>query len=515
MSVRSSCAKLASLAVAFLLSVGCDKATDAPAAIKIDSAQTATQSATRAKDVIRTMAGGMSFIGGDGSVLTKLLGGASDASGGLAKQAIRSPMPSPLMETLRGTPVLRAMAPVSMPSMMTTEEKIDSTADDLEMFIKARLLVESNVESKTDTEITYLLKPDPTCKPLPSSGSTTPDASCVEDLPKLQVRVVVRGDGDGARFQVLLGPDKLELSVLIIHSDLLAWETGLASAQKAADFANKVLGKPGEEPFPFHKLEGRTKVALQKLGDKKFGFSFAALEAIDIEPKNPQVVFKTAKSDPLFSVVADGVAKTATVKLGVGQTDIKAPWDPKDTGVANLDLAISSGGLYGETTLSEMTNELALKGLGIGQSFVAVRGTHIFDLNFNAANARKFNVLAKVTGADVPRLELTPAFDLSLGFKLGAIASDFSSAPPMELQNETYTINFVPAGAPAAVVEAAKTTATFGGGVKVVAGTLTLSTTSSAAATVTVAAGKCLVGNDHPAMGSHAILGHLASVACP
>lgn len=510
MLIRSFGRHLCVLVVPAIAMAACGKGDEAPA--KIDSALTASQSAARSKDVIHALSGGISFIGKDDSVLMKLVGG---SSGAVAIKAIRSPLPSSLTETLQDTPVLRVMRPHPMPSMLTAQEQLDDSANDLAVFIQDRLLVESNIETKTDIEVTYLLKPAPTCNGLPSSGSTAPNPDCVRDLPKLQVRVVARADGDGARFQILLGPDKLELSVLIIHSDLLGWEADLAKAKKAVDFANATLGKSGSDPFPFSKLQGRIKVALQKTGDKKVTASFGVLEPLDLEATNPALAFKTAKSDPLISLTADGAGQQATIKLNIAQTDVRAPWDPKGTGARNLDLLISSGGLYGETTLSESSKELSLKGLGIGQTFVAVRGTHIFDLDFNPANGRKFDLVAKVVGNDVPHIEVTPKFDLSLAFKLKAVAAEFDSAPPKELLDETYTVTFVPGGSPPAILEAVKSTATFGGGMKVVAGTLTLATSSSAAATVTVPTGKCLVGNDAPAMGSHAILGHLATANCP
>jgi hypothetical protein len=47
-----------------------------------------------------------------------------------------------------------------------------------------------------------------------------------------------------------------------------------------------------------------------------------------------------------------------------------------------------------------------------------------------------------------------------------------------------------------------------------VAGSLSFSTSASAAATVQVPAGKCLSENADPAPGSHPLLGGLAAVDC-
>jgi len=70
-------------------------------------------------------------------------------------------------------------------------------------------------------------------------------------------------------------------------------------------------------------------------------------------------------------------------------------------------------------------------------------------------------------------------------------------------------------GAVPAVVEAVKQTPTFRGGLKVVAGTLTVATNGVPATSVVVPAGKCLTGKDMVPMGAHAVLGGLDVVDCP
>jgi hypothetical protein len=356
----------------------------------------------------------------------------------------------------------------------------------------------------------------PTCLPLPSSGRTDIDIECARDLPKLEVRLVVRADGDGVRITVLVGPTRHELSAFIIHSDLLAVESDLAKAVRAIEFMNMTL-EPGAEqkPYPFTRLEGRVKVALQKLGPKKVRGSYGVLEAITVEgmeSDSDPVSLRTAASDPLFAVTADGVAKELSVKLAVGQTDVKTSWDPKDTGARNLDLHVSIGGYHGELVLTEAKKEVVLRGLGIGQTFVAVRGTHIFDLDLNPGDGRKFDVKVLLAADDRPRFELSPKFDLALKFSLGAIAADFTEPPPSYLAGETYSIKLD--GASPAVFEAAPSTPDFQGGLKIVAGTLTIATTGQPATSVVVPAGQCLT-NQQPADMSHPILGGLVAASCP
>jgi hypothetical protein len=488
----------------------------------IDPKTSAQEAAVHAGDVVRQAGSGVGFLGDSNGVLGKMFAGADDATAGLMGRATPAPLPAPLIRQMRRSPVFQSMGGVQpIGSFLTSDEQFDETARDVEVLLRDRLLAEANIESKTDSEVTYLLKPDPTCRPLPSQadgiGSNEPNASCANDLTKLQVRLVTSVDGDGIRLAVLLGPARDELSVFVIHSDLLAWEIGFVSAKRAVDFANSTLSPNNpDKPYPFTRLEGRVRFALQKLGPKNVKVSFGILEAVDLEGKDAggsPMSLRSAKSDPLFALAADGVNNTATVGLALGQTDVTGTWDPQGHELQNGDLHVSIGGLYGEATFTEGKKEIDFKGAGIGQTFVAVRGTHIFDLDFNAAAGRKMDLVVKSLPGDLPRFELTPRFDLTLAFNLGAVAADFSEPPPAYASHEMYNVRFD--GATPAVIEAVPQSATFAGGLKVVAGALALSAASAPAATVTVAAGQCLTGQDPAPPMSHEILGHLKSTTCP
>ena len=254
------------------------------------------------------------------------------------------------------------------------EENFDQQATDLEALLKDRLLVAGNVESMTMTSVTYLLKGDPTCRPLPSEIADGEmdrvRVGCAADLAKLQVRIVVT---KRRRRLPLPDPDRPEqdrASVFVIHSDLLAWEVDLAMARMATDYINTQLmsgRRAGRSPSPSPSCRAGSRSRLQKLGEKKASLGWSVLEALDIQGKSDApFALAMAKADPAFSVTGDGEAKTITIKLAFPQTDLRGPWDPKDTGVQNSDLHVSIGGLFGQSTLSEAAKELAFTGLGMG-----------------------------------------------------------------------------------------------------------------------------------------------------
>jgi hypothetical protein len=79
--------------------------------------------------------------------------------------------------------------------------------------------------------------------------------------------------------------------------------------------------------------------------------------------------------------------------------------------------------------------------------------------------------------------------------------------------NESYGVKLDNGGAPARVSGVASS-ATFNGGVKVSAGTLTISSTG-APSPVIVPAGRCLTGLSEAPAGTHPVLGALSVVDCP
>jgi hypothetical protein len=486
----------------------------------IDPSVLVQQAALHAREIVHQSGGGVAFTTANDSGLHKMISGMGHASDGLAGMA--AAVPPGMMSAMSTSPMAQAAA--GMPSLSTTEEQFDDTADQLKAWLQDRVLADANLESKTEDEATYLLNGDPTCRALPRAGDPTGtipalDTHCTGQLNKLQVRLVLRADGDGVRLTIKVGPDRLELSSLVIHSDLLAVEMDLAKAYTASQFIDQTLGT--DSPMggtQFDALTGAVRFSLQKNGDKKVTFAVAVLAPLHVAGKRSDGTLgpemKLAATDPVLSLIADGIMQTATVKLNVGALDVWTNWNVTGTTAApNRDLHVAVGALTGETTFQEGIDELSAKGLGIGATAVQVRANTIFDLGLNPNDMRRFDLKVTLDAAGEPRFEITPLFDLSLGFHLGLVANDLSNPPPSYLVDETYSLRLDNGGAPATVL-AAPATATFAGGVKVGPGTLTLSS-SKVTDPITVPAGKCLTGVSMPPAGAHPILGVLMVVDCP
>src|SRR4029077_5814106 len=153
----------------------------------------------------------------------------------------------------------------------------DDTADQLKIWVRERVLADANLESKTDDEAIFLLRPHPTARRIPSADDppgTIPElnTSCVDDLTRLQVRVSLRADGDGVGLAILIGPERAELSAFVIHSDLLALEMDLPKAYQATRIIEQTLGTDSPSDAHFDALSGKVRLAVHKDGEKKVTF---------------------------------------------------------------------------------------------------------------------------------------------------------------------------------------------------------------------------------------------------
>ena len=484
----------------------------------IDPANLADLAALHAREIVHQSGGGVAFTQNDSSGLNTIGNGMQGATDGLAG-AMPSPMPPSMASAMGDSPLASAMS--GMPSMLTTEEEFDDTADQLKIWLRERVLADANLESKTDDEAIFLLRPDPTCRRIPTADDppgTIPElnTSCVDDLTRLQVRVSLRADGDGAGLAILIGPERAELSAFVIHSDLLAVEMDLPKAYQATRIIEQTLGTDSPSDAHFDALGGKIRLAIHKDGEKKVTFSASVLEAIHIGTLDstgglgPDV--KLAASDPTVAVTADGILQALAVKVDMGALDVLGDWDPMSVASPNRDLRVQVGGLYGQATFTEASDEFVATGVGVGATSVDAHGQRIFDLGLNANDARRFDARLFVNAAGQPEVKLTPRFDLDLGFHLGLVASEYTTPPASYVLDESYGVLLDNAGA-AASIAAAPATSTFGGGIKVTAGTLTISSTG-APQPIVVPTGKCLTGVSTVPAGAHPVLGAFSVVDC-
>jgi hypothetical protein len=492
----------------------------------IDGKAATTQAALNAEAAIKQAGMALGFTLADDGTLSKTLSATGTSTTVVTTpmmSTVSAGMPPSMLRAVIGPSLTRKITGMDMPSMMTAEEKFDQAATEVRQLMEDRLFVDTNLEGMSGDTATYLLQPDPTCRPLPldtDPPGTVPaiDSSCQDDLTKVAVRIAVKSDGDGVRLTILIGPAELELAAFVIHSDLLSVEVGLSSAKAANDYIQQQLGD-GSPTGTYDRFTGRLGASLKEIADQKVTASLAILEAVDIAPTGGAEV-ASAATNPLFAVTGDGVSKTATLQMGLGATEIDTTWDPQGTGASNRDLHVSLGGLYGTEGLDENAQKVTLTNVGIGETKIIVRSSTIFDLNLNPNDMRRYsgsisvNPSDLVNANDTAHIELTPKLALSLAFDYAAVAADYATPPSAAVANDTYGITLANGGA-TVKLETVPSSATFTGGVRVLAGTLTLTAASAPSETKTVSAGQCLSSLSTAPAGTNALLGAVVISACP
>ena len=138
----------------------------------IDPANLADLAARHAREMVHQSGGGVAFTQEDGSGLNTIADGMEGAGDGLAG-AMPSPMPPSMASAMGDSPLAAQMA--GLPSMLTTEEEFDDTADQLKIWLRERVLADANLESKTDDEAIYLLAPRSDLPPHPERGRSAGD----------------------------------------------------------------------------------------------------------------------------------------------------------------------------------------------------------------------------------------------------------------------------------------------------------------------------------------------------
>src|SRR5262245_43731750 len=178
----------------------------------IDPSNLADLAAAHTREIVHQSGGGVAFTEDSNSGLNTISSGMQGAADGLAG-AMPAPLPGPMASAMADRPL--AFAAAGADTVLTPEEQFDETADRLKILVRQRILADANLESKSDDEAIYLLKPNPTCLSIPPTDDPTAvpqlDTKCVDQLTRLQIRISLRADGDGVRVGILIGPDRLEL----------------------------------------------------------------------------------------------------------------------------------------------------------------------------------------------------------------------------------------------------------------------------------------------------------------
>jgi hypothetical protein len=392
-----------------------------------------------------------------------------------------------------------------------TDDDIAMSAAEVRRAIQDRLLAKGNLESTTAGEAIYRLRAEVTCAD-PDDGRLDPD--CERFLRQVELRVSLSRAGVGYDLGVLVGPQRVRPVGLLVSERSLQASTDLAVLKEAALEIARALEE--KEPDLPTVMRGRVLLSLSKEGVRQAALSLGLLDMIEIRVEQERSAFRTAAAEHAFSLYANGETGVLTATADVGLTEVVTPLDDSERRpTPSPDLRVVVAGLHGRGIFDAGNELIRFEGLAVGPgpSFAEVRGDRIIELNLNPADGRTFDATVTFTPEGLPRLALSPRFDLSLMFKLGLIAAELDqlgSPAPAHLLDETYRLQLDAAGGKPPVVQAREHSD--GGGLELVSGRLMLSS-SRVPEPVTVEAGQCVYPRE-PAPDQHPVLGAINVTSC-
>jgi len=468
--------------------VGCS---DAPSAKEVsDATATRTGEMVRAVSASARAMGDMSSFESLGSAMTVL-------QGSFAKVPVTgSPATDPDGEA----------SPLPANPVPTDPAVVDAQAALLEKYLRERIFTEANVEGTEGDSTIFLLKGDDVC----TTGSVPAEAGCVEAVNHMELRIrATSTDNDGIDLGFLIGPDRAEPMVLSFGQKTMAVIVDLGGTKDAVKF----LAPSSAQQLP-RVMVGRVELRLTENGEQDITFSTGILNAIQIEmdQNGAAHAFSTARASPLSELRMNGKDKRVSFELNLGTTEYKGPYGGTSP-LAKKQVVYSLSGLSFAFNAEEGQEDFVIAhvGLGSAQSYMSVDGTKVFTADLNQFSNRHFDLnLSK--GADgLPLVRVLPEFDLATRFFLSPLKADPMAEVPSFYEDNSYRVRLSGGGAPSIRPVEANTTTGFPGGLQVVSGELKLESGSSA---VTVSTGKCLVGKEVAAEGSHPLLGHFESRDC-
>jgi len=376
----------------------------------------------------------------------------------------------------------------------------------VEKYLRERIFTEANVEGTEGDSTFFRIHGDDAC----TLGATAADASCVQAVDQMELRIrATRTGKDGLDLGFQFGPNHDEPLVLSFAEKTMAVVVDLGETKDAVLFLSPASGSQ----LP-RTMVGKVELRLTENGPKDLTFSTGILDAIRVEldENGATHTFTTARATPLSELRMDANAKRLSFALNLGTTEYKGPYGGTSA-LANQQMVYSLSGLSFAFNAEEGQNDFVVAHVGLGeaQSFMSLNGTKLVTADLNALSGRHFDLnLSK--GADgLPLVRVLPEFDLAAKFFLAPLKSDPLAEVPSFYEDQSYRVRLSGGGAPSIRPVDANTTTGFPGGLQVVSGELSLQGKDAA---VTVPAGKCLVGKEIAAEGSHPLLGHFEARDC-
>jgi hypothetical protein len=418
------------------------------------------------------------------------------------------------------------------------ESEFDELGDDLAKFLDDYLFVESQLETEDGFVLIYKLDPELICgESAPGSEGDDGCTSFLTDYP-IRVKIVSFNEGD-LDISFLFGPEQYEGFLFELHKVELAAEFDFGSALTVVKEVMDVVNPDDPEATQWlpEILDGRIRLSLEDLELNTAQLKFSVIETIELKiTADGETQIDLSISPSHWLIKADGTSEILTVEMDVGAVDVTVPGSfiggsevtcvstappfeesgPENNeeiceeSSAGLDGTISLhlGGLGINFDIQAGLDVWVLRNAGLGDTTTTLlhNATQLLGIDLNPTSGREIEVTLFENEVGNIALELIPELDVHVNLSFGDTIDTLGM--PEWMANDLIKVTLDGANVPALEINE--------GGLAVVAGQLSVSSSAFPEDALIVQSGQCLVGEDEEEISedAHPMLGNLSAGIC-
>ncbi len=401
--------------------------------------------------------------------------------------------------------------------LQETRDEINEAIDELVENLRERVFTPENLESEDATSATYKLGASFYCDggdagadvseptsgellPPPTTGEVDPD--CAEQANRLQLRLRLSSASEGnVDVELLVSSERRNPATLELYRDHVGLSVDLGEYLAAVRAA-------GEDTGEIVALDGTVAAELRRNAELDYSLRYGVTQAVhfaSLDADNGETTeVSLGASFPMMELRLDGNQRTITGNYDFGTLGVSLPLEnfhgdddqsfgvngelpePEAPYTGTIDAFLA--GIEGGITLDGNSDELRLVNLGLGEqsSTVKYNGQLIAQLDVNPEQNRHFDLIARKVDDEHSTLTFAPGLDARVLLDFAPLASQIPDLPDY-LLGDTIRAFFT---GEEPTIEPSH------GQVKVVTGTLNVTSERVPGASLVVPAGSCLIDDE-------------------
>jgi hypothetical protein len=443
--------------------------------------------------------------------------------------------------------------------------------------LRDKQLVASNVESTTDSSVTFLLKAETVCTqdeaeavspivaPIPptggasgtggasSTGGTTGsgsggstataelDPECVKEQQAHPIRIriskIACDDGDNVALEVFRDAARERLILAELYAERAELEIDVGAYLRATTYrsssssASSSDGNYEETVEPVvSSAKGTLHGTLTLNGANKASGKISVQSPIDVTFTQSDARFQVAAGTDVATIEADGAARTVKLSAALGALDWRARFvdfaesmfnlNTTEAGAAQSPVDLHAAGLRGNLDFDGKSDVITAKNLDLGGEVATAKQGAKTLLALKVGSAEQGAIAASMSGKsdEESGLTLSNGLDLEITYGVEPVMS-YLVNPANYLANDVLTISATPGASVSLFSDAeygewAVTSNQTGQLLSVESGTMTMKSEHWPSDDVSVPAGQCLTRTPQSLEGHHDLLDDFVVGVC-